>query len=140
MCSAVMMMKETATAIACEVATATVTGRALSIGATRWASAGSPIHPRASEEMVMPSWVAARLASRLSTARRSADAFDSPVRDKLGDPAAAHGDQRKFRGDEEAVGGDENKDRRDPDDDPQKYYRHRRQASSPLGWPAREAG
>ena len=78
-CSVVMMTKATATAMACEPTVASDPGRLLSQGSIRWASTGSPIHPRARDEMVMPSWVAARLASRLSTARCKAAALVLPA-------------------------------------------------------------
>src|SRR5206468_2344554 len=56
-----------------------VAGKLSRSGSIRCAIAGSPIQPKASEEMVMPSWVAARLASRLSTARCSAEALALPA-------------------------------------------------------------
>ena len=49
-----------------------------SSGSISSASAGSPIQPKAKEEIVIPSWVAARLASRASTARANAVAFTRP--------------------------------------------------------------
>src|SRR5262249_17466281 len=43
------------------------------------ARAGSPIQPSASDDIVMPSWQAARLASRLLTDRWRATAFVRPA-------------------------------------------------------------
>lgn len=79
MCSVVMMAKAMTTAMVCEPAVASDPGRPLNRGSIRCASAGSPTQPSASNERVMPSCVAARLASRLSTARLRAEAFIFPA-------------------------------------------------------------
>jgi hypothetical protein len=50
-------------------------------------SAGSPIQPSARDEMVIPSWVAARLASRLWMARWRTEASPSPLDTAVADGA-----------------------------------------------------
>ncbi len=56
MCSDVMIMKEITTATECAAAVEIVSGSQARTGSIRRARAGSPIQPRASDEMVMPSW------------------------------------------------------------------------------------
>src|SRR5262245_10620365 len=76
--SAVMMLKAITTAMTCAPASANRPNPKRR-GSMRRASAGSPIQPRPSEEMVMPSWQAARLASSWESARSSALAFLFPL-------------------------------------------------------------
>ncbi len=78
MCNSVMMAKATAAVIA----SAARTGRPsrIAAGSIRWAKAGSPIQPKASDASVMPSWVADRYSSRLRTSRAARLAAAEPRR------------------------------------------------------------
>jgi len=58
MCSRVMMANETATATEWVAIALIGAGSTVKAPSMRLASAGSPIHPSASEASVMPSWVA----------------------------------------------------------------------------------
>ena len=117
MCSAVMMMKAIATAIAWAVADRDRPGqhveerrdqmreRRLADPAERQRGDGDAELGRGEIGVEM-----------VDRALSSVWAFAPPVGDELGDAAAAHRHQREFGGDEEAVGGHEDEHRPDADE------------------------
>ena len=79
----------------------------------RWANAGSPTQPSASDDMVMPSWDHGDIGIELEdTARCSALALTAALGNHFFHPAAAYRDQGKFRCNEETIGNDEADDAR----------------------------